>query len=152
MESREPIHAHPIGEMIVTLFETGGRGEEPLVLRSQALEVIERAIDEYARTGSVELMVAAQTMFALADRLEEKNCPRTAAILCEVLDRPHVLGAMYMINERARNELGTVEHGTPGDEFASFASNDTGRRAPAFEESAPDDAVKLGSLSFPKRL
>jgi hypothetical protein len=59
---------------------------------------------------------------------------------------------MQMINQRARNELGALEIGTPGDEFASFASKDTGRRAPSVEELPPDDAVKLGTFDYPKRL
>ncbi len=148
----ERIEAHPIQMLIGHLLEEGNAGEEPVVIRAEARSIAEQAIDEYAKAGSPELMNVAQTIFSIADILEDKKSPQTAAILCEMLDRPHVLGAMQMINERLKNHLGTLEMGTPGDDFASFAEKDTTRRAPSVEESAPDDAVKLGTLSFPKRL
>ena len=149
---RERIEAHPIGEMIAHLFDSGGPGEELVVLRPEARAVLEAAVDDFARTGTPELMSVAQTMFAIADQLDERKAPAAAQALVDVLNRSNVLAAMQMLNERLRDELGSVEIGTPGDEFASFATRETDRRAPAVDELPPDDAVKLGSLSFPKRL
>jgi len=146
------IEAHPIGEMIAHLFDAGGPGEELVVMRPEARSVLEPAIDDYARVGTPELMLIAQTMFAIADQLEEKHAPVAAQVLVDILNRSNVVAAMQMINERLRNEVGAVEMGTPGDEFASFATRETDRRAPALDEVPPDDAVKLGSLAFPKRL
>ena len=149
---REAIEAHPIREMIGGLMENGKIGEEPIVLRSEARREIERAVDEYAKACTPELMFVAQTMYSIADWLEAQNAPKAAEVLCAVLDRTNVLTAMQVINERARNELGALEIGTPGDDFASFASKETGRRAPEVNEAAPDNAVKAGSLGYPKRL
>jgi hypothetical protein len=148
----ETFEGHPIGEIIAHLLDAGGPGEEIVVLRDERRALLEEAIDDYARVGSPELMHVAQTIFSLADRLEERNAPTCAQHLVAVLNRSNVLGAMQMINERLRNDLGAVEMGTPGDEFASFATLETDRRAPSVGESAPDDAVKLGSLAYPKRL
>jgi hypothetical protein len=150
--SPDQFEAHPIGEMLTHLLDAGGPGEEIVVLRSDGRAVLEQAIDDYARAGTPELMHIAMTLYALADKLEEKHAPNAAACLVEVLNRTHVVTAMQMINEQLRNHLGAVEIGTPGDDFASFATRETDRRAPSHDEVAPDDAVKLGSLSYPKRL
>jgi hypothetical protein len=148
----ETYEAHPVAEFIAQLLQEGGPGEEIVVMTSQARAMLEELVDEYARAGTPELMYVAQTMYSLADRLEEKNAQSAADALVMVLNRSNVIGAMQMINEQLRNHLGALEHGTPGDEFASFATRNTDRRAPAIGETAPDDAVKLGSLDFPKRL
>ena len=148
----DQFEAHPIGEMIAHLLEAGGPGEEIVILRAGDRAVLEQAIDDYARAGTPELMHIAMTLYALADKLEEKHAPTAAASLVEVLNRTNVVSAMQMINERLRHEVGAVEMGTPGDEFASFATKETDRRAPSFDDVPPDDAVKLGSLAYPKRL
>jgi hypothetical protein len=148
----DQFEAHPIGEMLAHLLDAGGPGEEIVVLRAEGRAVLEEAIDDYARAGTPELMHIAQTLYALADRLEEKKAPSAASSLVEVLNRSNVLSAMQMINEQLRNRIGAVEMGTPGDEFATFATRETDRRAPSFDEAAPDDAVKLGTLAYPKRL
>jgi hypothetical protein len=149
---QQPIEVHPIAELIAANLEEGGEGQPAIVLRAEGRAAIEKVIDELAKVGSRELMFAAQTMFSFADQLEARNAQAAAAVLVAILDRPNVVSAMTMINEGLKNEVGTVEQGTPGDEFATFASKDTARRAPAVGEEAPDDAVKLDKFDFPKRL
>ncbi len=148
----EHIEPHPIRELIEHLLSDGDPGEERIVLRNEARALLEQAIDAYAKACTPELMLVAQTVFSIADWLEAQRCTGTAEALCAVLDRAHVLSAMQVLNERVRTERGTLEIGTPGDAFASFESRDTGRRAPAFHATTPVNAVKAGSLDFPKRL
>ena len=103
--------AHPIAELIAQMLDEGGPGEEIVVMSAQSRAMLEEVIDEYAKLGTHELMHVAQTMYSLADRLEDKNARSAADSLVAVLNRSNVLGAMQMVNEQLRNHLGAVELG-----------------------------------------
>jgi hypothetical protein len=137
---------HPIVAVAVGLLEVdGGR----YVLSERAAIELSRQMDELVL--SWELPLAVDSLLRLAHVVEgEWSSPQAAAVLCDVIERDHVLDGLKALAQEARAQL---EASAPEEDPLEKFSGGGAKKAPLkVGETPPDGAVKLDAFKAPRRV
>ena len=143
---------HAIKNVIASLLEDGGPGQEPAQLPKAAVEQLRQIVDAYAATPTPELVDVVETMLLVATVLEQQQkSPTCAGTLCDLVERENVINALKQLN-RQKDAMRAEEVAKTADNFSAFTGDDSKKKAPKADEAAPKGSIKLGNLDFPKKL
>jgi hypothetical protein len=144
------LDGHPIRFVIAGVLKDGVGKEEPAVLDDRGTDAITKELDK--TIGSEELVDAVEMILGIAYTLEtQQKSPGTAQKLIDIVEREKVLGALKDLNRKKAAQR-AEEVAKTANKFTGFTGGDPQKKAPRPDEAAPKGSIKLGSLTFPKKL
>lgn len=143
------LEEHPIRTFIAGLLKDGKPGEERAQLDAKALAQIRGEITKYL--PSPDLQRCIDMVLAIAAHIRTQyQSPRTAAALAQLTTGEDIAKALRDLTRQM--VANNAEHlAQRASKFAGFAGS-SGRVAPPTDAKAPRGSMKIGSLSFPKKL
>lgn len=150
--AQQPRDGHPIRDLVAELLTDGQHGQEAAVLSKEAQEKLKAEIDKYVAAPTPELVDVVETILLIANLIEvQQKSPSCAGLLCDLVERETVINALKDLN-RQKDAQRAEQVAKTADKFSGFSGNETQRKAPKADETAPKGSIKLGNLDFPKKL
>lgn len=154
-EERVELDPHPIRDLVARTLKDGV--DEPASLDAEGLKVIAEAVEIYRKQSDRELHEVIRTMIAIFEWLrDEQKSPKAAEAFKSTFKTPAVIERINEIEaEMKSEEQAALREGTEknAQAFSKLEGRD-GKTAPKVGDNAaaPKGAIKLGDMSFPKKL
>lgn len=152
-EERVELEPHEIRDFVAQLLKDGT--DEPALFDEEAHRRLTAAVDEYLAKGDREIHAVVRTLIAIYEWLrDEQKSPRAAEHFKSTFKRPEVIERITEIEKAIQaeeNEARTSAVEKNAADFGKLAGRDA-KTAPKVGDKAPAGSMKLGSLSFPKKL
>lgn len=142
---------HPLaiylGQCIV---DTDGSNGEPLAINPGAYDELLKELKALIPHGE-EFRHAMTSLLACAVSLKDQGAPQASQWVIDLITEQELQDAMIALGPPQWDEDAEATKKT-SEQFQSFADNAEEKRAPQEGEEAPDDAVKVDKLDFPRRI